>query len=274
MKHKKITIFKKIIVSGNHLELLKFENGVRIGYKFPNRKQIRRKPKKIEPKQLMMFDKQSFRLIKPEENEKSKEELKPRMSSYIRTKNNIKRLAWSNAQNFCSFLTLTFGDNIKNFDKANYELKNFLKKIRRRYPNIKYLGVCEFQKRGAIHYHLLTNIFHDANELAKIWRNGFIKINKLRNKDNLGNYIVKYLSKEGFLDSRFFNKRKVFYSRNLQKSITIINPYFINDLLRNKYYESLSLTEKYRWNGFNEYIGEMAYILYGVDYKKDKKEDS
>ena len=40
--------------------------------------------------------------------------------------------------------------------------------------------------------------------------NGFIKINKLRNKSNLGNYIVKYLCKEIYLDNRFFNKRKVF----------------------------------------------------------------
>lgn len=273
MKHGEITIFKKIVVSGAYLELLKFSQGIRVGHKFPNRKQTRRKPKKIDPEQLKMFDKQCFRLIKPEENEISEEELKPRMSSYIRTKKNIKRLAWSNAKDFCSFLTLTFEENIQNFDKANYELKNFLKKLRRRYPDIKYLGVCEFQKRGAIHYHLLTNIFHNANDLAQIWRNGFIKINKLRNKDNLGNYIVKYLSKEDFLDSRFFNKRKVFYSRNLQKSITIIDPYFINDLLRNKYYDSLSLTEKYRWTGFNEYTGEMAYILYGIKYKKTKKKD-
>lgn len=269
-----MTIFKKAIVSGNHLELLKFSQGIRVGHKFPNRKQTRRKPKQIDPKQLEIFDKQNFRLIRPEENKISEEELKPRMSSYIRTKNNIKRLAWCNTNDFCSLLTLTFEENVQNFDKANYELKNFLKKIRRIYPDIKYLGVCEFQKRGAIHYHLLTNIFHNANNLAQIWRNGFIKINKLRNRDNLGNYISKYLSKEGFLDSRFFNKRKVFYSRNLKKPIPIIDPYFINDLLRNKYYESLSLTEKYRWTGFNEYTGEMAYILYGVKYKKTKKEDS
>lgn len=266
----KTTIYEKVIVSGSHLELFKFEKGVRIGYEYPNRKQNRRKPKKVEPKQLKMLDSNNLRVIKPEENEPSEEELKPRMDSYRRTKNNIKRLAWSNSREFCAFLTLTFADNIQNFDKANYELKNFLKKLRRRYPDIKYLGICEFQKRGAIHYHFLINKFHDAKDLASIWKNGFIKINKLRNRDNLGNYIVKYLTKENFIDSRFFNKRKYFYSRNLKKPIAIVEYSFIRDLISNRYSDSMFLTEKYRAECNNEYIGKIEYILYNVEYKKIK----
>ena len=49
------------------------------------------------------------------------------MSSYYRTKANIKRLAWSNADEFLVFLTLTFKDNVQDFSRANYELKTFLK---------------------------------------------------------------------------------------------------------------------------------------------------
>jgi len=267
MKRGGTTIFKKIIISGNYLELFKFERGVKVGYTICNRKQTRRKKKKIEPKQLEIFNSQTFRIIKPEENEYSDEELKPRMSSYYRTKANIKRLAWSNADEFLVFLTLTFKDNIQDFGRANYELKNFLKKLRRRYPDIKYLGICEFQKRGAIHYHFLVNKFHDANDLAKMWKNGFIKINKLRNKSNLGNYIVKYLCKEIYLDNRFFNKRKVFYSRNLKKPVITTDRYFIRDLLKNRFSEHLSLEEKCRYDGVNEYTGKFNYVLYGLDYK-------
>lgn len=38
----------------------------------------------------------------------------------------------------------------------------------------------EFQKRGAIHYHLLCNLpFVSSKELAEIWTHGFIKIKKI-----------------------------------------------------------------------------------------------
>lgn len=260
------TIFKKMIFSGNNIELLSFEGGIRVGHSFPRRKQKRRK-KNSQPKQLAIFDGHHYKLINHEATE---EELKPRLSSYIRTKNNIKRLAWCNSNEFLSFLTLTFEENISNFDKANYELKNFLKKIRRRYPDIKYLGVCEFQKRGAIHYHFLLNTFHDANDLAKIWKNGFIKINKLRNKNNLGSYITKYLTKENFLDNRFFNKRKFFCSRNLKRSIVINDTYVIHDILRGKYSDYISLSPKYTWSGINEYIGNISYTLFDVKYSQEK----
>lgn len=76
-----------------------------------------------------------------------------------RNRRTVRQLVNSNPD--CNkFLTLTFADNLTDIDKANYQFKKFIERLKYRYSSIelKYIAVIEFQKRGAVHYHLLNNL--------------------------------------------------------------------------------------------------------------------
>lgn len=82
-------------------------------------------------------------------------------------------------------MTLTFHDNITNIEIANTELKKFIQRLNRRLAKksqkAKYLATWEKQKPGAIHYHVIffSLGYIKKSELEKIWRNGFVQINKV-----------------------------------------------------------------------------------------------
>src|SRR5690606_4574852 len=55
------------------------------------------------------------------------------------------------------FLTLTFAENVQDIDHGNRAFRNFMRRFE--YDTglkLKYVCVIEFQKRGAIHYHLVV----------------------------------------------------------------------------------------------------------------------
>lgn len=146
----------------------------------------------------------------------------------IRSKLECQRLAKSNMIEWKTFITLTFAENVTNIKLANKEFRYFVDKIRRVKKNFKYLCVPEFQKRGAVHYHLLTNININDDKLIyiqednskfkhiKFWNKGFSSI-ELLNGDpkKVVGYISKYMTKD--IDNRLFSKHRYFYSQNLIK---------------------------------------------------------
>ena len=90
------------------------------------------------------------------------------------------------------FLTLTFAGNVKDLNIANNEFTNFVKRIKKIYPYFLYVCVVEFQQRGAVHYHLVCNLeYIKKKELEKVWSNGFVQPNRVRNIKDLGRYFVK-----------------------------------------------------------------------------------
>lgn len=124
------------------------------------------------------------------------------------------------------FLTLTFKENIKDFNQANYEFTKFIQRLnenvygRKSNANLKYLVVPEFQKRGAIHYHVIFfNLpYIAAAKLKGIWKQGFIKINAIDEVDNVGAYISKYMGKDND-DERLQAKKCFWGSRGLLEAI-------------------------------------------------------
>jgi len=195
----------KVVVSGKQVELYKYRKSVWRDYEI-NKEEVL---KKI-PKQLDIF-----------EQEKLKKQR--RQFSINRTKTEIRRLVNSNPQ-LNKFMTLTFAENITDLKTTNYIFNKFVLRMSYKIPNFQYLAVPEFQKRGAVHYHLLCNLpFIEVSELQEIWGQGFIKINKIDNVNNVGAYVSKYLGKE--MDERTFGKKKFFRSQNLQKSIEILGWY-------------------------------------------------
>jgi hypothetical protein len=55
------------------------------------------------------------------------------------------------------FTTLTFRENLHNIKEANYEFLKFIKRVKYKFGDFKYLAVIEFQDRGAIHYHMISD---------------------------------------------------------------------------------------------------------------------
>jgi len=190
-----------------------------------------------------------------------------RGKSNIRARNEIRRLALSNFDSKSKFLTLTFKDNVTDLEVANELFKKFTRKLRGKYPNFKYIAVIEFQKRGAIHYHMLLDIpYVKAKQLRDMWGQGNVKINKIDHVNNVGAYIVKYMTKAK-ADERLIGKKMYQCSRNLERPIEIIGesaeqyladildpkkkPTYTNEYLH-KQTESKVTYEEYNFNISNE----------------------
>lgn len=190
-----------------------------------------------------------------------------------RSKLQCQRLAKCNCDEWKTFITLTIAENITNIDIANKKLKYFLDKVRRKYKELKYIGIPEFQKRGAVHYHLLTNISINNTDLIytqednkkfkhiKYWNEGFTKVDTLEKdiKKIIG-YISKYMTKD--IDNRLFNRHRYFNSRNLKKPIV---SYL--DLSNNKhfdYYQKILNNKKIIYE--NEYIN--PYTETTINFKE------
>lgn len=184
------------------------------------------------------------------DKEKKKNEIE--LKNIIRSKLECQRLAKCNSKEWKTFITLTFEKNIIDINSANISFKCFIYKVKRIFKEFKYICIPEFQKRGAVHYHLLTNIDINNTKLIycqednnyfkhiKYWNEGFNKVDILNNdiKKIIG-YISKYMTKD--IDNRLFNHHRYFYSRNLIKpKINYINLDdskhldYLNNLLKNK----------------------------------------
>jgi hypothetical protein len=111
-------------------------------------------------------------------DEKAKKENRAKVVTRIR--NNVRRLAIANFDEHSKFFTTTFKDNVTDIGFGNNQFKKFIKRLKYSYGDFKYLAVIEFQKRGAIHYHILVDFeYIEQSELEKIWGNGFVWIKDL-----------------------------------------------------------------------------------------------
>lgn len=151
-----------------------------------------------------------------------------RVDNLSRSRKLVIDLAYENQKIWKSFLTLTFADNVKDIDFANKCFNSWLTSIRQLFSDFAYLCVPEFQKRGAVHYHLLSNLEVGGDLLpvqnakknmydVKYWKYGFTSAFDLKLADdrfNVSLYVCKYLYKD--IDDRLFSRKKVMHSRNLQ----------------------------------------------------------
>lgn len=153
------------------------------------------------------------------------------LKNIIRSKLECQRLAKANIEDWETFVTLTFAENLQDVELANKRFKYFIDKVRRVKKDFKYLCITEFQKRGATHYHMLCNISINDEILMytqednqnfkhiKYWIDGFSSVQEIKNNPKMIiGYIAKYMTKD--IDERLFNKHRYFYSTNLTKPKT------------------------------------------------------
>lgn len=138
--------------------------------------------------------------------------------------------AIQNARHFKTFITLTFKDNVTDLDLANKKFNEAMKRIKRIYNDFMYLGVPEFQKRGAVHYHIMTNLTikdtkviqeqHGQKGMYNIkqWSHGFTSVFNLEltdDKFSISAYLTKYFYKD--IDNRLLGRKKILKSNNVEK---------------------------------------------------------
>ena len=96
--------------------------------------------------------------------------------------------------------TITYADNMTDTKVLYVDFKNFMKRLRWKYPKVEYMSIVEPQERGAWHCHVLLKfidlekIFIPNKEINEMWGNGFVRVNAIKsNVDNLGAYLSAYL---------------------------------------------------------------------------------
>lgn len=179
------------------------------------------------------------------------------------------------------FWTLTFAENVQNVKEANKEFTDFNKRLSYHLYGLnrnvlKYVCIPEFQKRGAIHFHVLYfNLpYVDQKEFSKIWDNGFVFVESVKDTDKIENfakYVCKYISKENskgesnfeiYKEKDLLNTKRYFCSRGLRRPHLYklnVDTHLYNCLLSmlNDFHES---SFEYK----NEYIGEVQLNNYVI----------
>lgn len=234
----------KLVTSGNILELYSYEKEVRTG------KDADRDNNNGRKGNGKVSDWDIF---------KEKQE-KNRSDTLVKAKKNLRRLINSNVDRYgetTKFLTLTYAENVTDVKLSNYNFKKFVQRLNYKLSiKLKYSVVIEFQKRGAIHYHVVAyNLpYVPSDVLEDIWGYGFIKVNKIDHVDNVGAYITKYMTKDND-DPRLKGNKCYFSSRGLLEPVeTIVDEKEIEDLR-----QSLSQNEVYSATFESEYLGNIHY---------------
>lgn len=96
------------------------------------------------------------------------------------------------------WITLTYAENMTDTERLYSDFKNFWKRFKRRWGQAEYISVIEPQGRGAWHVHLIAIYDHrapfiDNAELAELWGQGFVNVQRVESIDNLGAYLSAYL---------------------------------------------------------------------------------
>jgi hypothetical protein len=146
--------YYKVIISGKHVEITKYERPYSINLTSSN-------------------------FIKKNIRGKNKEQESISSYSLSRARHKVRRLINSNCFLYedkrkkiikPQFITYTFAKNITDIKKANLHFTKYIKRLNYQYFRnkkavMKYVVVIEFQKRGAVHYHV---VFFNLPRVDKI----------------------------------------------------------------------------------------------------------
>jgi len=240
----------KVVMSGHIVELYEYEKDIKTG-----------KDNKDGSKSVGRAGKNAS----DEDKEKNRE------IALSRSKREVRRLINSNVDAWGEkpkFFTLTFRENVTDIKWANKEFKKFRQRLSRyiwrESNNLKYVAVIEFQKRGAVHYHVVTfNMPYVPHaDLERIWGHGFVHIRAIDDCDNVGAYVTKYMTKDHD-DERLREQKCYFSSRGLVKPVEEIIEKEDLDTLR----VALSPNKTYENEFQSEYVGKISYEQYNLKRK-------
>jgi hypothetical protein len=159
----------------------------------------------------------------------------------------FKNIVWSNLGGDESPALITFTMfEIGSIVSAYKSLTVCVQRLRKRLKNsFKYIAVPEFQRRGAVHFHMIIwglpdyiiknetphwNREEDVGDLDKIqrgnrylqniWQRGFVDCLPTDGNPRLAGYLCKYLSK-AMSDERLFSQKSYVCSRNVLHPVSV-----------------------------------------------------
>ncbi|MGG2973689.1 rolling circle replication-associated protein [Geobacillus stearothermophilus] len=237
----------KVVMSGHVVEIYEYERDIKTG-----------KDNKDGSKSVGRAGKGA----NEEDREKNREIVLSRAKREVRRLINSNVDAWDEKP---KFFTLTFAENVTDIKWANNEFKKFRQRLSRHIwgcpNNLKYVAVIEFQKRGAVHYHVVAfNMPYVPHaDLERIWGHGFVHIRAIDNCDNVGAYVTKYMTKDCD-DERLREQKCYFSSRGLAKPVEEIIEKEDLDALR----VALSPNKTFEKEFKSEYVGKVSYQQYNL----------
>lgn len=243
----------KVIGYGKYLEVYEFQAPINVYRHRPSSRKL------LEPEEVMEI------LVNPEKQVSNNRSEEYRKQNAIRAKNRIRRLVQRNFDKVGKLLTLTFRDtdrfDITSLKACHQRYAYFVKRLSSQFPNTRYLAVPEFQKRGAVHYHLVLDIpYTPVEELRELWPYGFIQIKKIFNPACVGLYIAKYVSK-AMLDERYQNHRCFHSSKNLKQPVIAYGDQLADKI---KAIEAKGFKPTYTKTYHSDWYGEIKYSQYNL----------
>ncbi len=206
--------------------------------KFLNENRIAQIKKQIH--QLRFYDPQYSRKLHLLENELKLRNIQNVCRSAHRSRQALYDICRCNEFKFF----VTFTNDPEKIDRNNDKLvkrkfTQWANDIRKKFPNMYYVAVPEYHKKGALHFHLLIGgvtfeelgcvpaltkrgrlKFKNGKQIFNVtaWKWGFSTLSIIENVEASKHYICKYISKQHF-DGRFFNKRRYYASHNIKRPL-------------------------------------------------------
>ena len=145
------------------------------------------------------------------------------------TKRNFTRLISANLiKNKPLLVSLTYSENMTDIAIGYQDFRKFAQALRNKFGNhFKYIAAPEFQKRGAVHFHVLfwdlPDTVSPAQErkeriIQSFWGHGYVDLELTDGSDKLAGYLAKYMAK-AFVDTRLKNKKAYVASRNISRPV-------------------------------------------------------
>lgn len=252
--------FYKVIASGNVIEVYEYEKDTI--------KEISKKDdEKYNAYEKIVLEQDESDWIH-EKVDRSEERRKQTMRE---ARNLTRRLTLMNFGQGDTFITLTYAENMQDIEKADNDFKKFIQRFKYRFKDLKYIAVREFQKRGAIHFHMICNwkkVFENEEQIKEcerwfaenIWRHGFVDIKVMDGVDNVGAYLIKYMTKDIAIEA-FKGKKAYLCSKGLDRPLeyrgeaaeAVLEAYG----LKNK-------KEVFTNSYISEYLGSVLYKEYNI----------
>jgi len=128
-------------------------------------------------------------------------------------------------------LTLTYKENVTDMEIADNHFAKFIRRMKQHDPSFRYVAVYEYQKRGAIHFHLALNKFYAANVVRSFWTHGNIDFSKVRQAKTpkeaarIARYLTKYMGKD--FGNQQANKKRYYATKGIPepKKLVVFIPF-------------------------------------------------
>lgn len=256
--------YYKVISSGNVLEVYEYERQ-------PVKVERKRKEEQYNAYEKMLLDKKGVIDPKAWIHEKPDKVHERRKQTLRDSRNLVRRLALMNFSAGDTFLTLTYAENMQDIEQGDKDFKKFVQRFKYKYGDVKYIAVREFQKRGAIHFHVICDMklenpsesdirLFEKEMGVNVWGHGFVDAKVLGEVDNVGAYLIKYMTKDISVEA-FKGRKSYLCSKGLERPVEYKGKE-AEEIVR--VYELQKKNPVYANSYISEYLGTIQYTEFNL----------